>query len=134
MIPQQIPNISMSNMRNPCEWVFFFLNYSIVLQPFDWKQVSSWPGGQMFSCHKISWAVLSVTLICHTSPNSTPLACQTWETVFFNSSNVVKLLPEFNGIESFFLLKSYSYEVRWYLFDISPIVVLWPNFQSSSST
>ena len=53
--------------------------------------------------------------------------------VFFNSSKMVKLFSEFNCIESFFLLK-YSYEVRWHLFDISPIVVLWPNFQSSSST
>ena len=97
----------------------------------------------MFLCHKISWAVPQrYPNMSHLSKFPTVSMSNMGNCcngVFFNSSKVVKLLSEFNGIESVFLLKSYSYkflfinEVRWYLFDIGPIVAHQPNFRSSSS-
>ena len=82
--------------------------------------------GKCFPVTKYLRRCLSVTVICHTSPNSPPLACQTWETVETECFSTLQKLIHFlwYRINHFIVV----------IFLWSKVVFIWHRSNSSTLT
>ena len=90
-----LPNIHRKRDRETSKKRLFF-NFSIVFQPSTENKFHHGHVGKCFPVTKYLGQCLSLTLICHTSPNSPPLACQTWGTLLMECLSTLQKLLNFS--------------------------------------